>query len=73
MRGRVPNPKPNPHPRPRRRYGCTRVQLGVQHTDDAILRKINRGCTNADTERALRLLKDACYKVDTRLMPSPEP
>ena len=47
------------------------MQLGVQHTDDAILRKINRGCTNADTERALRLLKDACYKVDTRLMPSP--
>ena len=49
------------------------MQLGVQHTDDAILRKINRGCTNADTERALRLLKDACYKADTRLMPSPEP
>ena len=47
------------------------MQLGVQHTDDAILRKINRGCTKADTERALRLLKDACYKVDTRLMPSP--
>ena len=47
------------------------MQLGVQHTDDAILRKINRGCTNADTERALRLLKDACYKADTRLMPSP--
>ena len=47
------------------------MQLGVQHTDDKILRKINRGCTNADTERALRLLKDACYKADTRLMPSP--
>ena len=28
-----------------RRYGCTRVQLGVQHTDDAVLKKINRGCT----------------------------
>ena len=27
-----------------RRYGCTRVQLGVQHTDEEILRKINRGC-----------------------------
>ena len=53
-----------------RRYGCTRVQLGVQHTDDSILRKINRGCTNADTERALRLLKDACYKVDIHLMPN---
>eukprot|EP00908_Phaeocystis_cordata_P000092 Transcript_1010.p1 GENE.Transcript_1010~~Transcript_1010.p1 ORF type:complete len:527 (-),score=146.15 Transcript_1010:832-2412(-) len=53
-----------------RRYGCTRVQLGVQHTDDTLLRKINRGCTTADTERALRLLKDACYKVDIHLMPN---
>ena len=26
-----------------RRYGCTRVQLGVQHTADKLLRKINRG------------------------------
>ena len=26
-----------------RSYGCTRVQLGVQHVDDAILKKVNRG------------------------------
>ena len=26
-----------------RRYGCTRVQIGVQHTDDDILKFINRG------------------------------
>lgn len=30
-----------------RRYGCTRLQLGVQHTDDAVLKRINRGCTTA--------------------------
>lgn len=48
-----------------RRYGCTRVQLGVQHSDDDILRKINRGCTTEDTIRALRLLKDTCYKART--------
>ena len=53
-----------------RRYGCTRVQLGVQHTDDAILRRINRGCGRAHTEAALRLLKDAAYKVDVHLMPN---
>ena len=35
-----------------RRYGCTRVQLGVQHTADKILKKINRGCKTADTVRA---------------------
>lgn len=53
-----------------RHYGCTRVQLGVQHTDDTVLTKINRGCTTADIIRALRLLKDACYKVDVHLMPN---
>lgn len=56
-----------------RRYGCTRVQLGVQHSDDAILRKINRGCTNDDTVRALRLLKDVCYKARGRAVVCAEP
>ncbi|KAG6619393.1 putative elongator complex protein [Phytophthora cinnamomi] len=53
-----------------RRYGCTRVQLGIQHTDDAILKKINRGCTSADAVRALKLLRDCCYKTDIHLMPN---
>ena len=46
-----------------RSYGCTRVQLGLQHTDDNVLKKINRGCTTAHAATALRRLKDACYKV----------
>ena len=46
-----------------RRYGCTRVQLGVQHTDEAVLKKINRGHSTAETARALARLKDACFKV----------
>ena len=49
--------------------GVTRVQLGVQHTDDNILRKINRKCYQADTIRAIKLLKNACYKVDIHIMP----
>ena len=53
-----------------RHYGCTRVQLGVQHADDTVLRNINRGCSTADTVTALALLKDACYKVDVHLMPT---
>ena len=52
-----------------RRYNCTRVQIGVQHTNDSILKKINRGCYNKDTINALRLLKKNCYKVDYHLMP----
>lgn len=52
-----------------RRMGCTRVQLGVQHTDDAILDYIHRQATREDTVRALKLLKDSCFKVDIHLMP----
>mmetsp|Transcript_16064 Transcript_16064/g.24208 ORF Transcript_16064/g.24208 Transcript_16064/m.24208 type:complete len:528 (-) Transcript_16064:41-1624(-) len=52
-----------------RMYGCTRVQIGIQHTNDRILKVINRGCTNADAIRSTRLLKDAGYKIDFHLMP----
>ncbi|KAG3092451.1 hypothetical protein PI124_g16930 [Phytophthora idaei] len=53
-----------------RRFGCTRVQLGIQHTDDAILKKINRGHTLAEAVQALKLLRDCCYKTDIHLMPN---
>jgi len=53
-----------------RSYGCTRVQVGLQHTDDGVLGKINRGCTRADAVRAVKLLKDSCFKLDMHLMPN---
>lgn len=52
-----------------RKFGVTRVQIGVQHTDNDILRYINRGCTIEDVKAAIRLLKDNCFKVDIHLMP----
>lgn len=52
-----------------RYLGCTRVQLGVQHTDRKILKKVNRGCYAEDAIRALKLLKNYCYKVDAHWMP----
>lgn len=52
-----------------RRCGCTRVQIGVQHTDDSVLRKVNRRCYTRHTIRAIRLLKEAGFKVDIHLMP----
>lgn len=53
-----------------REYGCTRVQLGIQHIDNRILRKINRGCTTNDSIMAIRLLKDCGFKVDAHWMPN---
>ncbi len=32
--------------------------------------QVNRGCTRADVVRAVRLLKDAGYKLDLHLMPN---
>jgi ELP3 family radical SAM enzyme/protein acetyltransferase len=51
------------------RYGCTRIQIGVQHLDDRILKIVKRDCYKKDTIRAIRNLKDAGLKVDIHLMP----
>ena len=49
--------------------GCTRVQLGVQHTDNKILDFIKRGHSIEQSILATRLLKDAGFKVDHHYMP----
>ena len=51
------------------RWGATRIQIGVQHFDDAILKKVNRKCYTKDTIRAIRLLKQAGFKVVIHMMP----
>lgn len=57
-----------------RKYGVTRVQLGIQHTNDRILRRINRMCYAKHSIRAIKMLKDNCFKVDIHLMPDlPKP
>ena len=53
-----------------RSYGCTRVQLGVQHLDDTILKNMNRLCYTSHFIKALRLLKDCNFKVDIHIMPN---
>jgi ELP3 family radical SAM enzyme/protein acetyltransferase len=51
------------------RWGATRIQIGVQHFDDAVLKGVNRKCYTADTIRAIRLLKQSGFKVVVHLMP----
>ena len=51
-----------------RRIGATRVQLGIQHLDDNILRHVNRKCCTKDTIRAIQMLKDANFKIDAHIM-----
>ena len=52
-----------------RRWGVTRVQLGAQHVDNAILKKINRGHSVEQLLWAMRYLKDNCFKIDIHIMP----
>lgn len=53
-----------------RRLGVTRVQLGVQTLNDAISRLNRRGETSADVRRAMRLLREAGFKVAIHVMPN---
>ena len=50
--------------------GVTKVELGVQHVDDAILTYNRRGCTVEDTVAANTLLRDAGLKVGFHMMPN---
>ena len=53
-----------------RKYNCTRVQLGVQHTHNDVLKKIKRGHSIEKVYQAIKLLKDNGYKIDIHLMPN---
>ncbi|PIR74884.1 MAG: tRNA uridine(34) 5-carboxymethylaminomethyl modification radical SAM/GNAT enzyme Elp3 [Candidatus Magasanikbacteria bacterium CG10_big_fil_rev_8_21_14_0_10_47_10] len=52
-----------------RRQGCTRVELGLQAPDDAILKLVHRGHTVDEFKIAMKLLRDAGFKVDLHFMP----
>ncbi len=51
-----------------RKYGITRVQLGIQHIDDDILDMNNRQCKTSRTIKGIQLLKENCYKIDSHWM-----
>lgn len=52
-----------------RELGCTRIQIGVQHTDDEILKIINRKHDVECSVKAIKLMKDFGFKVDIHIMP----
>lgn len=53
-----------------RRLGATKVQLGIQSLDDAVLASNQRGHDVAATHRALRLLRGAGFKLHAHWMPN---
>lgn len=51
-----------------RSYGVTRVQLGVQHDDPAVLHFMNRKHDFEASKRAAKMLKDNGFKVDVHAL-----
>lgn len=52
-----------------RELGATRLEIGLQHTDDDILELIKRGHTSTEAKNALELLRNYGFKTDLHLMP----
>jgi histone acetyltransferase (RNA polymerase elongator complex component) len=53
-----------------RLYGCTRVQLGIQHLDENVLKGIRRHCSTDVLEKTISILKDNAFKIDGHFMPN---
>ena len=58
-----------PHLSSMLRYGCTRLEIGVQSLYEDVARDTNRGHTVAAVAHAFRLAKDAGFKVVSHMMP----
>jgi len=53
-----------------RRLGATKVQIGLQSLDDAVLAKNKRGHTVEEARRAVGLLRQAGFKIHAHWMPN---
>jgi elongator complex protein 3 len=51
-----------------RRLGITRIQVGIQHTDQRILDLVRRDCTIAQNKWGIYILKQNGFKVDIHIM-----
>ena len=50
------------------RYGCTRLEIGVQTLNEDCLKKTNRGHTLQDTKECFQVAKDMCFKINAHMM-----
>jgi elongator complex protein 3 len=50
------------------KLGCTRVELGVQSTNNKVLTKIKRGHSIEDSIKSTKILKDLGFKINYHMM-----
>jgi elongator complex protein 3 len=53
-----------------RKMGCTKVEIGVQSLNDEVLNKNNRGHSVRQTKIAIKLMRDAAFKINCHMMPN---
>jgi len=58
-----------PHVDQMLRFGCTRVEIGVQIIDDAVYTLTNRGHSVQDVVEAFQIARDAGFKIVAHMMP----
>ncbi len=52
------------------RYGATRIEIGVQSTNDEILKFVKRGHGTKEVKKAFRIAKDSAFKIVAHMMPN---
>lgn len=52
-----------------RKFGCTRIQIGIQTDNDDVLRYNNRGHLVATSVKANKIIRDNGFKIDGHIMP----
>ena len=52
-----------------RKFGCTRIEFGIQHTDNDVLEHVKRDGTIEDAIFAIRIMKNCCFKIVGHWMP----
>lgn len=53
-----------------RKLGCTKIEIGVQSLNDKVLELNRRGHGVAETKHAIKLIRDAAYKINVHMMPN---
>lgn len=53
-----------------RMLGCTKIEIGVQSLNDKVLEMNRRGHGIAETKEAIKLIRDAAYKINVHMMPN---
>ena len=53
-----------------RTLGCTKIEIGVQSLNDKVLELNKRGHGIAETKQAIKLIRDAAYKINVHMMPN---